>query len=102
MVAQWVRTWWTKQSRGEPGASQRNATPDGFMLPGGSGPLVHEVSLHERDGFRRQFQTRHEPPDKHDVRVQWRHGLLEVQLVASIWGMPRRAWRPPPVGLTSG
>jgi hypothetical protein len=29
-VVQWVRTSWTKRSRGEPGAARRNAAPAAF------------------------------------------------------------------------
>ncbi|MCC2658744.1 MAG: hypothetical protein K0Q76_3852 [Panacagrimonas sp.] len=55
MIAiQCIETWWTKASRGEPGASARAASPDALTLPPatGSGEVtLHRVVLDERAGF---------------------------------------------------
>ncbi|MFD9062387.1 hypothetical protein ACFVZ3_12780, partial [Kitasatospora purpeofusca] len=62
-TVQWVRTSWTKRSRGGEGAARRNAAPVGFVLPSGpasSAHMVrsalevrtaHVVRMAEREGF---------------------------------------------------
>ncbi|MCW2936195.1 MAG: hypothetical protein JWM19_7157 [Actinomycetia bacterium] len=52
VIAQWVRTVWTKRSRGGPAAVHRNAVASGFKLPGTQPPLVHEVLMAEQDDFK--------------------------------------------------
>ncbi|MFC6885566.1 MULTISPECIES: hypothetical protein [Actinomadura] len=98
-VVQWVRTSWTKRSRGHPGADRRNAAPTSFRLPSMRAPFVHEVFLNERDDFRPRFEARPGLPDRSTgcgVSLREEDGLLLVELVASPYGMPRR-WRRPPV-----
>lgn len=51
VVVQWVRTYWTRHSRGAPGAVRRNALPEAFPLPEAAPPFVHEVRMSERDDF---------------------------------------------------
>ncbi|MFF3334146.1 hypothetical protein ACFYWX_32135 [Streptomyces sp. NPDC002888] len=51
VTVQWVRTSWTKQSRGGAAAALRNAAPVGFVLPHGVAPLAHTVRMQERDDF---------------------------------------------------
>lgn len=51
VIAQWVRTSWTKRSRGGQAATRRNAVPFGFLLPSVQSPLVHTVTAAERDAF---------------------------------------------------
>ena len=98
VVVQWVRTSWTKRSRGEPGAARRNAAPAAFRLPPVPPPFVHEVLMGEHDGFQPHF-TVHEGlpgtgPDS-GVRLTEEDGFLRVQLTMTPFGLPRR-WRPPP------
>lgn len=51
VVAQWVRTSWTKHSRGGRAAATRNAVPVAFTLPDAQLPFVHEVTMDEADDF---------------------------------------------------
>ncbi|MFD7579714.1 hypothetical protein [Kitasatospora sp. NPDC059817] len=104
-VMQWVRTSWTGQSRGGPEAARRNAAPTAFLLPPGSPPLVHEVRMHEADGFRPRSLTHESTPGSRTdtgVLLQEAGHLLRVQLVATPFGMPRRRRRPPAVRLARG
>jgi hypothetical protein len=101
-VAQWVRTCWTKSSRGGPAAARRNATPIAFPLPSGSGPLMHEVVMHERRAFEPHSVHRAERPGDDDVELRMVGDRLRVLLIASPWGMPRRNRRPPAVLLKPG
>lgn len=104
-VVQWVRTSWTKQSRGGLGAARRNATPTAFPLPPGSPPFMHEVRMREAEDFQPRSVTHDSMPDSStDAGVLLREvdGLLRVQLVATPFGMPRRWRRPPAVRLARG
>ncbi|MFD8495324.1 hypothetical protein [Amycolatopsis sp. NPDC059657] len=95
---QWVRTSWTKASRGGAGAARRNAAPVAFPVLGTE--PVHEVSMHERDGFEpRMCTSAHLPAD---VALRQGDGVLHVQLKASGFGRPYRRHRPPPVALAPG
>ncbi|MEV0175804.1 hypothetical protein AB0I00_32405 [Streptomyces sp. NPDC050803] len=51
ITVQWVRTSWTKQSRGGEAAARRNAVPIGFSLPRVPSGLAHFVQMSEHDGF---------------------------------------------------
>ena len=55
MIAiQCIETWWTKASRGAPGATARAATPDALALPQTSSTrevLLQRVFFEERNGF---------------------------------------------------
>ncbi|MGW1727980.1 hypothetical protein ACWCQK_34360 [Streptomyces sp. NPDC002306] len=104
-VVQWVRTTWTKQSRGGLGAVRRNATPMAFPLPLGSPPFMHEVRMREAEDFQPRSVMHDSMPDSStDAGVLLREvdGLLRVQLVATPFGMPRRWRRPPAVRLAHG
>jgi hypothetical protein len=101
VVAQWVRTWWTKQSRGGTEATRRNAAPVAFPLPEVTLPLVHEVTMNERDGFEPRSSARHDEPGRDGVQLREADGLLRVMLVSRQWhGVIRR--RPPAVRLRRG
>ncbi len=101
-VVQWVRTSWTKASRGGPDATRRNVTPLAFPLPAGDGPLVHGIVMREGEDFVPHARHQAELPaaDELDLRPVGRR--LRIQLVASAWGMPRRHRRPPAVLLEPG
>jgi hypothetical protein len=105
VVIQWVRTSWTKRSRGEPGAARRNAAPAAFPLPPVPPPFVHQVLMGEHDGFQPHF-TLHEGlpgtgPDA-GVLLTEDNGLLLVQLMVTPFGWPRRWRRPPAVRIAPG
>ncbi|MEW1588280.1 hypothetical protein AB0283_22900 [Micromonospora vinacea] len=100
-VVQWVRTSWTRRSRGGAGATRRNAVPVSFALPARTAPLTQEIEMAEADGFEpREGLTR--PPYRSEVRLRLEDGRLRVELLASAWGMPRRHRRPPAVRLAEG
>lgn len=102
VVAQWVRTSWTKRSRGGDAAARRNAVPACFPLPTVGAPLVHEVLMHEHEDFRPHGQTRTELPAADGVDLRQFGDRLRVQLVPSVWMMPRRDRRPPAIYLHRG
>lgn len=59
IVVQLIRTRWTKISRGEPGASKRNASPTALLVPATSlkgEAVVHDVRLDEREDFSPSFK----------------------------------------------
>jgi hypothetical protein len=96
VVAQRVRTTWTKRSRGGPAASVRNRVPIAFPLPAETG--LHEVDVDESTGFEPRFSVR-PLAELDDVVLSEADGGLSVLVIPSPWGMPRRAWRPPPIRL---
>jgi hypothetical protein len=102
VVAQWVRTVWTKQSQGGDAATRRNALPVAFTLPAAEPPLTHWVVMREwRDGFAPQSSVVTDRPDRGDVQLREADGLLRVKLENAQWsGVIRR--RPPAVRLRPG
>ncbi|MBQ0990937.1 hypothetical protein KBX08_12665 [Micromonospora sp. H61] len=100
-VVQWVRTSWTKRSRGGAEAARRNAVPVSFALPARAAPLTHEIDMAEADGFEPRERLIH-PPYRSEVRLRLLDGQLRVELLASAWGRPRRHRRPPAVRLAHG
>jgi hypothetical protein len=99
VVAQPVRTTWTKRSRGGAAASARNRVPAAFALPAGA--VVHEVHVDESTGFEPRFALR--TLDELDgVLLREADGGLSVLVTPSPWGMPKRNWRPSPVRLEPG
>ncbi|MER6666294.1 hypothetical protein ABT256_17265 [Amycolatopsis japonica] len=88
VTAQWVRTYWTKQSRGEPGATRRNAVPQGFLLPEAAQPLVHEVTIREKEGFVPVEQMRREPSDPAEVEAVRDSDLVRVRICPTGFGGP--------------
>ena len=111
-VVQWVRTSWTKQSRGGPAAARRNAVPDAFRLPPpppspapSPGCVLLGILMDEADDFRPMFRAPEElsggDPEA-PVLLGVRDGLLRVLPVATPFGMPRRWRRPPAVRLARG
>jgi hypothetical protein len=105
IVVQWVRTSWTKQSRGGPEATRRNAAPIAFLLPEEPLPFVHEVLMHEHDGFQPHATAKPWLPGKTSntgVLLRETDGLLRVELTPTPFGMPRRSRRPPAIRLAPG
>jgi hypothetical protein len=100
-IVQWVRTSWTKRSRGGPGSIRRNRAPVAFELPPVAPPLVHEVTMREQDDFVPCTDTRADPVDGSLV-LRELDGRLRVELVVTPWGMPLRRRRPAAVLLLPG
>jgi hypothetical protein len=97
VVAQRVRTTWTKRSRGGPAASLRNRVPVTFPLPDGA-PL-HEVTANESTGFEPRFTVL----DALDgVTLREADGSLAVRVEPAPRSWPHRDWRPAPVRLRAG
>ncbi|MEV6523662.1 hypothetical protein AB0M43_17055 [Longispora sp. NPDC051575] len=101
-VAQWIRTSWTKASRGGAAATRRNSTPPGYPLPLAVAPLLHEVTLHERDDFAPVSEHRRPTPtDLAGLWIREKDGLLSIGF-GTTQGVPRREWRPGRVLLARG
>lgn len=92
VVAQRVRTRWSKRSRGSPSAAARNALPTAFPLPSGRPPLFHDVTMDESDGFTPRMITLHEAP-RHILGLRLAGDSLLVQVPGG-FGVPVRAHRP--------
>ncbi|MFB7620662.1 hypothetical protein [Kitasatospora sp. NPDC056181] len=128
MTVQWVRTSWTKRSRGGPAAARRNAAAAGFAVPpqpstpfapsqsvlavppvpsmhpvrpGRPVHLVHVVSMAEADGFAPRERWEVLPPGALGLREA--DGRLRVlPPVEPLYGLPPRVRRPPAVRLAPG
>lgn len=107
VTVQWIRTSWTKRSRGGEAATRRNAVPVGFALPpsavGRAGePFVHAVRMDERDDF-----VPHDQQGDNlrgvDVQLREADGRLRVlPRVRPMFGVPPRPRRRPGVRLEPG
>ncbi|GAA1540263.1 hypothetical protein GCM10009678_23300 [Actinomadura kijaniata] len=86
---QWVRTSWTKRSRGAPGAVRRNACPLAFPLPDAPQPFLHRVTMAEWEDFRPRFRSAGELPPTRWVRFEERDGLLVVGFPGVTGSRPR-------------
>ncbi|SFG74780.1 hypothetical protein [Streptomyces mirabilis] len=101
ITVQWIRTSWTKKSRGGEAASCRNAAPIGFALPPAGAASAHVIRLHERDGFKPHDIQ--EDIGKVDVQLREADGRLRVfPRVRPLFGLPPRPRRPPAVRLAPG
>ncbi|MFZ3467636.1 hypothetical protein ACODT3_39225 [Streptomyces sp. 4.24] len=102
ITVQWIRTSWTKESRGGEAASRRNAAPIGFALPpAGTATSAHVVRMQEDDGFRPRAAQ--EGRDHVDVRLREADGRLRVfPRVQPLFALPPRPRRPPAVRLAPG
>ncbi|MEU6709336.1 hypothetical protein [Streptomyces wuyuanensis] len=101
VTVQWIRTSWTKQSRGGEAATRRNAAPVGFTVPHAPPSVAHVVRMHEGDGF----APCHSQEDLRDVDVQIREAdgrLRVIPRVQPLFAMPPRPRRPPAVRLAPG
>ncbi|MFD0369805.1 hypothetical protein [Streptomyces sp. NPDC127114] len=101
ITVQWVRTSWTKHSRGGEAAALRNAVPAGFRLPPPAPDVAHFVHMAEWNGFTPQASER--PLRSVDVGLRDERGRLRVQAwVNPMSGLPPRRRRPPAVRLEPG
>ncbi|MEU9671219.1 hypothetical protein AB0E25_37865 [Streptomyces bobili] len=101
ITVQWIRTTWTKESRGGDAAARRNAAPVGFALPHEVAPLAHVIRMHERDGF----EPHHSREALSGVDVQLREAddrLRVFPRVQPLFALPPRKRRPPGVRLVPG
>jgi hypothetical protein len=104
VAVHWVRTYWTRRSRGAPGAIRRSALPEAFPLPDAAPPFVHEVRMSERDDFTPHSTVTNGLPSSTEVELTEANGLLHVLLVAQHapeWASNGLdlAWRPAAVPL---
>ncbi|CCK24984.1 Hypothetical protein BN159_0605 [Streptomyces davaonensis JCM 4913] len=98
---QWIRTSWTKESRGGESAARRNAAPLGFSLPQVPSGFAHFVEMSEWDGFEPRAGQR--DLDKVGVSLREEGDRLRVQArVEPLFGLPPRRRRPPAVRLLPG
>ncbi|MGW2026687.1 hypothetical protein [Streptomyces decoyicus] len=101
ITVQWIRTSWTKQSRGGEAASRRNAAPIGFALPHAEAPSAHVIRMRERYGF--EPHDTQEDLGKVDVQLREADGQLRVfPRVKPLFALPPRPRRPPAVRLAPG
>ncbi|MFD7448743.1 hypothetical protein [Kitasatospora sp. NPDC059827] len=101
ITVQWIRTSWTKRSRGGEAAARRNAAPVGFTVPNAPSSLAHVVRMHERDGFEPSGGL--EELSKVDVQLREVDGRLRVlPRVQPLFAVPPRPRRPPAVRLVPG
>ncbi|GGU66549.1 hypothetical protein [Lentzea flava] len=101
VVVQWVRTEWTKASRGGAEAARRNAVPEAFALPHGR-PAVHEVIQLEWCDFEPVWSKESDSIDRLRLSLLESDDVLAVQLQDTMHAAPRRWNRPSPVRLARG
>ncbi|MDX3238087.1 hypothetical protein PV392_20855 [Streptomyces sp. ME03-5709C] len=101
VTVQWIRTSWTKLSRGGEAAARRNAAPVGFAVPCLPPSSAHVVRMHERDGFEPHGVA--DDLSKVDVQLRETDGRLRVlPRVQPLFAVPPRPPRPPAVRLEPG
>jgi hypothetical protein len=86
VAAQWVRTSWTKRSRGGVEARRRSAVPVVFPLPETALPMTHEVTLDERSLFVPREVLHRAEPAAEEVELTEDGGMLRVFLTAYPYG----------------
>lgn len=97
VMAQRVRTTWTKRSRGGPAATARNRVPVAFPLLADA--PIHAVDVDESTGFEPRFRAL----DALDgVTLEEVGGALTVWVELAWMGRPTREWRPAPIRLQPG
>jgi hypothetical protein len=102
ITVQWIRTSWTKESRGGEAAARRNSAPIGFVLPpAGATASAHVIRMRERDGF--EPCAAREARRTVDVQLREADGRLRVfPRVQPVFALPPRPRRPPAVRLAPG
>ncbi|GAA3855571.1 hypothetical protein [Streptomyces sedi] len=104
ITVQWVRTSWTKRSRGGPAATRRNAAPLGFPLPEPSDlpdGFAHVVRMSEDTDF--APRPGHQPPHALPLDLRADGSRLRVHAhVVPRASLPPRSRRPPAVRLAPG
>jgi len=102
IAVQWVRTSWTKSSRGGDAAARRNAVPTVFDLPSVGLPCFDQVQLSESDGFLAHHEITPGLPDRRLILLDSGNGHLRVFPRPPGYAAPRRRRRPPAVRLAAG
>ncbi|MFE6840134.1 hypothetical protein ACFVFI_35570 [Streptomyces sp. NPDC057705] len=101
ITVQWIRTSWTKLSRGGDAAARRNAAPTGFPVPQVPPSFAHFVEMSEWDGFAPHETVK----DLGEAGVSLREEDDRLRVLAreeQVFGMPSRSRRPPAVRLGPG
>ncbi|MFJ4776506.1 hypothetical protein [Streptomyces sp. NPDC088762] len=101
ITVQWIRTSWTKHSRGGEAAAQRNAVPTGFSMPRVPPSFAHFVEASEDDGFVPYERV----VDLHEVGLNLRDEGDRLWVLArehQLYGMPSRPRRHPAIRLSPG
>jgi hypothetical protein len=93
VTVQWVRTTWSKRSRGFPASVARSSTPVAFPLPDQPAPLFHEVVMREEDRFEPRSSVTSELPPRYRLSLTIVGDRLTVRLPAG-FGVPVRTHRP--------
>lgn len=99
ITVQWIKTSWTKQSRGGEAAARRNAAPVSFSLPQVPSGFAHFVQMPERDGF----EPRSSLKDLCEIGVSLRDESDQLRVLARVepfFGLPPRPRRPPAMSST--
>ncbi len=101
ITVQWIKTSWTKQSRGGEAAARRNAAPVSFSLPQVPSGFAHSVEMTEHEGF----APRSSQKELHEIGVSLRDEGDRLRVLARVeppFGLPPRPRRPPAVRLLPG
>ncbi|WP_230858159.1 hypothetical protein [Actinoplanes aureus] len=108
VVAQWVSTEWTRNSRGGEAAARRNAIPVGFRLPASRTGVVHEIVMTEGNGFEPVESLGNEPAEREPslarcgLRLVRSDERVRVELLPARSGAPSRDRRPSGIWLGPG
>ncbi|MEU3957952.1 hypothetical protein AB0F45_37765 [Streptomyces achromogenes] len=101
ITLQWIRTSWTKHSRGGKAAALRNAAPTGFLVSPVPASFAQVIRMSERDGF----EPHESEQDMREVGLGLRDEGDRLRVPARVeplFGLPPRPRRPPAVRLAPG
>ncbi|MFD8736048.1 hypothetical protein ACFV06_14185 [Streptomyces sp. NPDC059618] len=101
ITVQWIKTSWTKESRGGEAAARRNAASVGLLLPQVPSGFAHFVQMYEHGGF----EPRSSQKDLCEIGVSLRDEGDRLRVLAHVdplFGLPPRPHRPPAVRLLPG
>ncbi|MFJ4774273.1 hypothetical protein ACIP88_35060 [Streptomyces uncialis] len=101
ITVQWIRTSWTKHSRGGEAAARRNAAPEGFLVSPVPPSFAQVVQMSERDAFEPHESER----DLRRVGLSLRDEGDRLRVLARVeplFGLPPRPRRPPAARLVPG
>ncbi|NJP64934.1 hypothetical protein [Streptomyces spiramenti] len=101
ITVQWIRTSWTKHSRGGDAAARRNSAPTGFLVSPVPSSFAQVIKMSERDGFEPHESER----DLRQVGLSLRDEGDRLRVLARVeplFGLPPRPRRPPAVRLVPG
>ncbi|WP_307668645.1 hypothetical protein [Streptomyces sp. V2I9] len=101
ITVQWIRTSWTKHSRGGEPAALRNSAPIGFPVSQVPPSFAQVVRMSESDGF--EPRAGEKPLRGVALSLRNERGRLRVlPRVDPLFGLPPRPRRPPAVRLLPG